>query len=123
MTEPKPAEPIAYDLPVRFLQPPETGPIEEAVAYVNHRWFQQLIPIQTECYRCHATSPIVHINHGTLAFGNPRLLRKASHPTRSSGTYKDRDITNETKKAFADVGWKFQLRRSYCPRCKDLGSA
>lgn len=101
---------------IKFRPETEPGPVEEAAAYVLHKWVQVLTPICTSCYRCHKDSPIVHVPEGAMAFGNPRLLRKAN-----GGKY--RDITNDTIMAFAKVGWKFQLRRSYCPDCKGLGSA
>jgi hypothetical protein len=100
---------------VRFKQEIEVSPVEEAVAYVSHQWVQVLTPICSRCYRCHRDSPIVHVPEGAMAFGNQRLLRKGNGQ-------KYRDITRDTIEAFAKIGWKFQLRRSYCPDCKNLGS-
>ncbi|HWS65696.1 MAG TPA: hypothetical protein VN325_23300 [Steroidobacteraceae bacterium] len=108
-----------YEGAVKFKPPAEIDPVEEAASYVNHHWFQQLVAVKSECYRCHAQSPIVHLPYaGVLAFGNPQMLRRGHGGAHT----KPRDITDEAKKAFAAVGWKFQLRRSYCPKCKDLGS-
>jgi hypothetical protein len=100
---------------VRFKQEIEVSPVEEAVAYVSHLWVQVLTPIRTRCYRCHRDSPIVHVPEGAMAFGNPRLLRRGNGQ-------KHRDITRDSIEAFGKIGWKFQLRRSYCPDCKGLGS-
>lgn len=102
---------------IRFKPETEASPIEEAVSYVHHQWVQVLTPIRTRCYRCHKDSPIVHVPEGAMAFGNPRLLRKGSN---SRSNY--RDITRDTIEAFGRIGWKFQLRRSYCNDCKGLGS-
>lgn len=107
-------EPVPYR-PLRGMA--DVDPIEEAASYVNHKWFQTLVPVKTECYCCHATSPVIHVHYGAVAFGNPRMLRKGK------GSFKERDITDEVKIEFANHGWKFQLRRSYCPKCKNLGSA
>jgi hypothetical protein len=104
---------------VRFKPMTEASPVEEAVSYVNHQWVQVLTPIRTRCYRCHKDSPIVHVPEGAMAFGNPRLLRRGQ-PNQHQNKY--RDITRDTIKAFGDQGWQFQLRRSYCPDCKRLGS-
>jgi hypothetical protein len=109
-----------YDQTIKFKPPPEIDPVEEAAAYVNHKWFQQLAPIKTECYRCHAESPIVNVHQGVLAFGNP-LVRGLNHRNRNKNNIEN-DITKEVIEAFAKVGWKFQLRRSYCPKCKGLGT-
>jgi hypothetical protein len=54
-----------------------------------------------------------------MAFGNPRLLRKGQ-PNQHRQNY--RDITRDAIEAFGKIGWKFQLRRSYCENCKGLGS-
>jgi hypothetical protein len=104
---------------IRFKPETEASPVEEAVSYVHNFWFQQLVPVRSRCYRCHKDSPVVHVPHGALAFGNPRMLR-----TGGSRRERDviRDVTRETVFAFASIGWKFQLRRSYCPDCKGLGS-
>jgi hypothetical protein len=101
--------------PIKFKPETEASPIEEAVAYVHNHWVQYLVPICTRCYRCHKDSPIVHVQPGAMAFGNPRMLRGGSGR-------KERDITRDVVMAFAKIGWKFQLRRSYCPECKGLGS-
>jgi hypothetical protein len=111
----------SYDLPVRFRPDSEIDPVEESVRYVMHEWFQLKAPLQTTCFRCKSVSPVVFIPWGdpqgeALAFGNPRLLNRP-------GGRKARDITKETVAAFAAVGWKYQLRRAYCPTCKGLGSA
>ena len=112
--------PKRYDIPVRYMPDTEIDPIEESVQYVMHQWFMLLAPLQTTCYRCKAVSPVVHIPWGdpmgqSLAFGNPRLLRRPDGK-------KSKDITKATVEAFATVGWKYQLRRAYCPLCKGLGS-
>jgi hypothetical protein len=88
-----------------------TSPIEDAVNYVANKWFQQLIPVRTCCYRCGITSPTVLIPHGTLAFGDTKIVRRH-----------DRDITDDVISAFAAIRWKFQKHRAYCPECRDLGS-
>jgi hypothetical protein len=105
--------------PIKYRPDSEVDPIEESVAYVTHQWFQLLMPVKSTCYRCKAESPVVHVPWGdpmgeVLAFGNPRLLRR--------GNRKAHDITKETVAAFAAAGWKYQLRRAYCPTCKGLGS-
>jgi hypothetical protein len=103
--------------PIKWKPESEIDPIEEAKAYVLHEWFQTLQPVKTSCYRCKAVSPVVHIPFGrfSIAFGNPRLMR-------DSNGARLRDITKEVVQAFAAVGWKYQLRRAYCPVCKGLGS-
>jgi hypothetical protein len=104
---------------IRFKPETEASPVEEAVAYVSHQWVQVLTPIRTRCYHCHQDSPIVHVPEGAMAFGNPRLLRKGNGQNPNA---KYRDITRDAIAAFGDIGWQFQLRRSYCPQCKRLGS-
>jgi hypothetical protein len=101
--------------PIKFKPGPSIDPIEEATSYVHHLWVQVMTPICTRCYRCHKDSPIVHVPYGVMAFSDPKLLRIGNGR-------KERDITRDTIMAFAAVGWKFQLRRSYCPDCKGLGS-
>jgi hypothetical protein len=54
-----------------------------------------------------------------MAFGNPRLLRRGQ-ANQHQKQY--RDITRDAITAFGNIGWRFQLRRSYCPKCKGLGS-
>jgi hypothetical protein len=85
-------------------------PIEEYNEYFG-KWFQQLAPFRTNCFRCGVDSPIVHNRVGTLAFGDTKQIRRG-----------DTDITNDVITAFERIGWKFQKRRSYCPTCKKLGS-
>jgi uncharacterized membrane protein len=104
---------------IRFKPETEASPVEEAVAYVSHQWVQVLTPIRTRCYRCHEDSPIVHVPEGAMAFGNPRLLRRGQNNQHKQNY---RDITRDTITAFGNIGWRFQLRRSYCPKCKGLGS-
>lgn len=107
------ADPL--ESPIRYRPGPEADPVEEAAAYVNHQWFQQLLPVKTTCYRCQAVSPVVYVPYsGVLCFGHPTLLKEAKKRGKD-------DITRQTQDAFANVGWKFQLRRSYCPDCKGLG--
>ncbi|HEY2105071.1 MAG TPA: hypothetical protein VGH29_04770 [Candidatus Binataceae bacterium] len=103
--------------PVRFKPQTEATPVEEPIGYVHYLWFQQLVPVRSTCYRCHCLSPVVFCPRGALAFGNPRMLRRTVDTP-----HKERDITREAITAFADVGWKLQLRRAYCPDCKNLGS-
>lgn len=106
-----------YDSPIKYRPEVEIDPVEEAASYVNRKWFQQMLPVRTTCYRCQQTSPIIFVPYsGVLCFGNPRLIREAKKRNKD-------DITRTVQDAFADVGWKFQLRRSYCPDCKGLGSA
>ena len=88
--------------------PTVKDPVEEAGEYVSRHWLQQLTAVRTQCYRCAANSPIVHVPLGTIAFGNP--LRR-----------NEVDITEEVVIAFATIGWRFQKRKSYCPTCKGLG--
>ena len=88
--------------------PPD--PIEEIAAYVNDKWFQQLVAVRTCCFRCHIDSPTVYAPQpGVLAFGTPTSRM-------------DRDITDAVVREFEKIGWRFQKRRSYCPNCKGLGS-
>jgi hypothetical protein len=88
---------------------PPPDPIEEINDYVNERWFQQLVPLRTCCFRCRTDSPAVYVPQpGVVAFGAP-IGRN------------DRDITNVVVVAFEEIGWRFQKRRSYCPNCKGLG--
>ncbi len=87
----------------------ELDPVEEIADYISRRWFQQLAPIRTCCWRCRTDSPVVHVPMGTLAFGQ-RVGRL------------ERDITPDVQQAFDKIGWKFQHKRSYCPQCKGLGS-
>jgi hypothetical protein len=90
---------------------PDKDPIEEVNHYVAEKWFQQLVPLRTQCFRCRADSPMVFVPNGTLAFGDDRMLRRG-----------DRDITPTVVAAFEKIGWRFQRRRSFCPTCKGLGS-
>lgn len=92
-----------------------TDPVRELAHYVNHYWFQPLFPVRTRCYRCHVDSPMVFLPLGVVAFDDPRLVRRLRFRNET-------DITKETIEAFAKLGWKFQLRKSYCPACKGLGS-
>jgi hypothetical protein len=89
---------------------PVKSPEEEYAAYFA-KWFQQLAPFRTNCFRCGVDSPIVHNRVGTLAWGDTKQIRRG-----------DTDITNDVITAFERIGWKFQKRRSYCPTCKKLGS-
>jgi hypothetical protein len=100
--------------PIKYKQPPEINPIEEARHYVDHEWFQPLIPCRSKCYRCGERSPVLHVPIGTIAFGNDSMLKR--------GTWRDRDITKEVQMAYAEVGWKFQRYRAYCATCKNMGS-
>ena len=98
---------------------PPTDPDDpegEMRVYINHRWVQGLTPIRTECILCHKQSPVIHIylNGASIAFGDASLLRR--------GGYKYRDISRDVSLAFAEHGWKFQKKRSYCPECKGLNS-
>lgn len=103
-----------YTSNLKFKPDTEIDPVEEAAEYVNHLWVQTMAAIRTRCFHCGADSPIIHVpSKGAIAFGNPRLLR--------SGPHKIRDLTQDVQLAFAKQGWKFQLRRSYCPSCKGLG--
>lgn len=92
-----------------------TDPLAQVAKYVREKWVQQVVAVQTSCYRCGLDSPIVHVPIGTMAFGDAALLRrmKSRH---------ERDITADAILAFGRIGWKFQLRKSYCPKCKGLGS-
>jgi hypothetical protein len=88
---------------------PKPDPIEEINDYVNNKWFQQLVPLRTCCFRCRVDSPTVYAPQpGILAFGSP------------VGRH-DRDITDHVVREFEIIGWRFQKRRSYCPNCKGLG--
>lgn len=91
-------------------------PVNVAKKYVNHLWVQNLVPIRTQCIVCHQDSEIIYVPIGTVAFGNPNMLR------RGNSHNKDRDITEDVTRGFAKIGWKFQFKRSYCPSCKNLGS-
>jgi hypothetical protein len=93
----------------------DRDPKAEFKKYVEEKWVQQLQPLRTKCYRCGKDSPIVHIPIGGIPFGNPGLLKKM----RREG---DPDMTEAAIEAFAAEGWRFQLRKSYCPMCKGLGA-
>lgn len=102
--------PIPKIRPDTSTKPPaEKDPVEDLADYLSNRWFQQLAPIRTCCYRCRIDSPVVHAPMGTLAFGQ--------HVGRN-----ERDITPAVAAAFEKIGWKFQHKKSYCPQCKGLGS-
>jgi hypothetical protein len=114
---------VHYDLPVRVRLRPDikepgeqSDPVREAVDYVHNHWFEPLLAVKSRCFRCHADSPVVYVPYGTPAFGDKSVLSKVKN------SYFSRDITKEAIKAFADVGWKMQRGRSYCPTCKGLGS-
>jgi hypothetical protein len=102
--------------PVEFRPETEPDPVDVAKKYVNHAWVQNLVPIRTQCIVCHKDSDIIHVPIGTIAFGNPNMLR------RGSSHNKDRDITEDVARSFAKIGWKFQFKRAYCPSCKNLGA-
>ena len=91
-------------------------PVDVAKKYVLHQWVQNLAAVRTQCIVCHKDSDIIYLPIGTIAFGNPTMLR------RGNSTHKDRDITEDAVRGFAKIGWKFQFKRSYCPSCKNLGS-
>lgn len=86
---------------------PTYPPLDKAGYYA--KWFQQLVPIRTNCFRCGIDSPIVHTTYGPLAFGGP--IRRG-----------ERDVTEDVVQAFEKIGWRFQKNRSYCGTCKKLGS-
>lgn len=98
----------------QHLEDPEdykkNDPVQQVIDYVNRFWIQELAPIRTRCYRCRQDSPVVHIPPGALTFGTRRLRPR------------EVDVTKQAVEEFAKVGWKLQLRRSYCPNCKNLGS-
>jgi hypothetical protein len=97
-------------------RPAESDPVAQAARYVREKWVQQVVAIRTCCYRCGVNSDIVHVPIGTMAFGDATLIRRMT-------SRNERDITANTVLAFGAIGWKFQLRKSYCPACKGLGSA
>jgi hypothetical protein len=79
--------------------------------YKDEKWFQQLVPVRTQCLRCGLDSPIVHTAIGDLMFdSDPR--NKREHML---------DITDDAISAFAEIGWRFDKYKSYCPTCKGLG--
>lgn len=105
------------DPPVEFIPPTEIDPMEEAAHYVRRQWFEAFFPARTTCYHCKKQSPFIMVpwdGNAVIAFGDPRKLRR--------GNVRLRDITREVQMAFAEHGWKFQLRRSFCPICKGMGS-
>ena len=87
-------------------------PEVELRKYVDECWVQQLFPIRTQCFRCRKDSPIVFVPLGVVLFGIPPRRDQRGQP----------DVTKATVAAFAKEGWKFQLRKSYCPECKNLGA-
>jgi hypothetical protein len=102
--------PLPYIHPVPPVEHPYgKDPEVELREYVDEMWVQQLMPIRTCCFRCRNPSPIVHIPIGAMMFG--------AHAKRGQI-----DVTKQAIEAFAKAGWKFQLRKSYCPDCKNLGS-
>lgn len=90
--------------------PQYDDPVAELKEYVEKFWVQQLVPIKTRCWRCRKDSPIVYVPQGAMLFGTTPKYRGQV------------DVTRETIAEFAKVGWKFQLRKSYCPDCKNLGA-
>lgn len=89
----------------------EIDPIEEVKQYVNYRWLQKMVPVRTACYHCKKDSPVIYVHQGVATFNHPERKRRGY-----------RDITEELRYGFADLGWKIQLNRSFCPDCKGLGS-
>ncbi len=93
-------------------EPAPVAPPDYMLEQYFNKWFQQLVPLRTCCFRCLVDSPMVFVPHGTCLFGgDPKKLRRG-----------DRDITEEVVTAFEKTGWKMQNGKSYCPTCKGLGS-
>lgn len=78
---------------------------------MNYRdaWFQQLVPCRTQCLRCGAQSPVVHIPAGALTFGGPVGKNEV-------------DVSAAAMVAFGEVEWQFGELKSYCPSCQGLGT-
>jgi hypothetical protein len=87
----------------------EPDPAQEIADYCLHLWVQHLAPIRTRCWRCKKDSPVVYVPAGAMLFG-------------AQGRRGQVDVTKQAVLAFAQQGWKFQLHRSYCPDCKNLGA-
>ena len=108
MTEPM------YQAPVMFRTRWDIDPRDEDKEYYNNYWFQPMLSVRTRCYICKKDSPVVQAPWGeTVAFGDPHLSKRHGK--------KLKDMTADLVRAFAQVGWKYQYRRAYCPTCKGLG--
>ncbi|HEX8809795.1 MAG TPA: hypothetical protein VF760_12460 [Xanthobacteraceae bacterium] len=93
-------------------QPKAPKPDPAIIDYVLRKWHQMLDPMRTACFRCGAESPVIFLTMGGVTtFGGP--VNKAR------GEF---DNTAEVQAKLAKHGWVFELRRSYCPSCKGLGS-
>ncbi len=104
-------EAIAQAQQTDELPPVPAGQLDDLAKYAD-KWFQQLVPVRTNCFRCRVDSPMVFVPHGTCLFGDdPKKLRRG-----------DRDITEDVTIAFEKIGWKMQRHKSYCRNCKGLGS-
>lgn len=86
--------------------PPRADPAIEA--YVKKKWTQPLMIMRTACFRCGKDSPVVFVQPGQVTFGGPT----------------DRGLVDNTASVIQEltkIDWRFELRRAYCPTCKNLG--
>lgn len=103
-----------YMSPIQLRPRWDWDPRDEDMEYYTKYWLQPQLPLRARCYICKKDSPAVFAPWGdVVAFGDPQLRKRHGKKTR--------DITTEVVQAFAEVGWKIQYRRAYCPRCKGLG--
>ena len=89
--------------------PKAPKPDPAIVDYVEHKWYQPLGAMRTSCFRCGKLSPVIFAPPGVTAFGGPLGRGEV-------------DNTGAVQQEFTNLGWRFELRRSYCPTCKGLGS-
>ena len=89
--------------------PKAPKPDPAIVDYVEHKWYQPLGAMRTSCFRCGKLSPVIFAPPGVTAFGGPLGRGEV-------------DNTGAVQQEFTNLGWRFEMRRSYCPTCKGLGS-
>lgn len=88
--------------------PPKPDPA--IVTYVTHKWYQPLGAMRTSCFRCGADSPVIFATEGVAVFGDLSRLGRG-----------EVDNTGVIQRELAKHGWRFEMRRAYCPTCKGLG--
>jgi hypothetical protein len=80
--------------------------------YEDWHWFQQLVSVRTTCFRCRVVSPPINV---------PAVSGRAVLAMGGRVVGKEVDISGDVIDGFAALGWRFELRRAYCPVCKGLG--
>ena len=87
--------------------------LEDQNDYETNKWFQQMTPVRTCCFRCRVDSPAIHV--AMPGTGKPALaMGEKLHRG-------EVDISGQVIEAFGALGWRFEKRRAYCPTCKGLG--